>query len=54
VSETASHAATVGWSAATAPTCAAPPGEPIPETESLKNSALIGVNCFHSAGTSSS
>ena len=36
------------------PTCAAPPGEPRPLTSSLKNSALIGVNCFHSAGTSSS
>ena len=36
------------------PTCAAPPGDPRPLTFASKNSALIGVNCFHSAGTSSS
>ena len=36
------------------PTWAAPPGDPMPLTFSLNHSALIGVNCFHSAGTSSS
>ena len=41
-------------SAVTAPTCAAQPGDPIPDTESLKNSALTGVNRFDSPGTSSS
>jgi len=33
---------------------AAPPGDPRPVTDSSNHSALIGVNCFHSAGTSSS
>ena len=32
--------ATSGWSLSTGPTCAAPPGEPIPLISSLKNSAL--------------
>jgi hypothetical protein len=35
--------ATKGWSLSTGPTCAAPPGDPIPEMSSLKNSTLIGV-----------
>ena len=51
---TAAQAATTGWSTAAGPTCAAPPGDPRPLTASPNHSALIGVNCFHSAGTSSS
>ena len=35
--------ATKGWSLSTGPTCAAPPGDPMPLMSSLKNSALIGV-----------
>jgi len=35
--------ATKEWSLSTGPTWAAPPGEPMPLTSSLKNSALIGV-----------
>ncbi len=51
---TAGQAATTGWSTLLGPTWAAPPGDPIPLIVSLNHSALIGVNCFHSAGTSSS
>ena len=49
-----SQAATFGWSTPEAPTLAAPPGEPTPETPSSKYSAFQGVNSFHSSGTSSS
>src|SRR3977135_235330 len=52
--QTVAQLATTGWSTATTPTEAAPPGAPSPLTASLKNSALMGVNCFHSGGTSSS
>jgi hypothetical protein len=51
---TAGQAATTGWSTVLGPTWAAPPGDPMPLMVSLNHSALIGVNCFHSAGTSSS
>ena len=51
---TYSQAATFGWSIPEAPTFAAPPGDPTPDTESSKYSALTGVNSFHSSGTSSS
>jgi hypothetical protein len=51
---TAGQAATTGWSTLLGPTWAAPPGDPMPLMVSLNHSALIGVNCFHSAGTSSS
>ena len=50
VSRPQARPATTGWSTALGPTCAAPPGEPTPLTSSLNHSALIGVNCFHSAG----
>jgi hypothetical protein len=50
----ACHAATTGWSTAAGPTWAAPPGDPSPLMSSLNHSALIGVNCYHSPGTSSS
>ena len=52
--QSAAQPATTGWSTAEGPTCAAPPGDPRPLTFASKNSALMGVNCFHSAGTSSS
>src|SRR4051794_8450931 len=50
----AAQAATVGWSTAEAPTCAAPPGEPRPVTSAAKYCALISTNGFHSVGVSSS
>ena len=52
--QSAAQPATTGWSTAEGPTCAAPPGDPRPLMFASKNSALMGVNCFHSAGTSSS